>query len=153
MSLGREQRGDVHVLTPHKSLMGGDETRELRQAVEEIVAQGVPKIVLDLGNISWMNTLGVGSIVATHVSCTKRGGWLRVARVGRRIKDIFLVTWLVLILDTYDSVEEALAAESRKWTMEQRAEAAREMSRRFELAPHHDASVGGSPRSVVEKVR
>jgi anti-anti-sigma factor len=109
MTLKREQRGDVHLWTPHKDLKGGDETDALRHAMDEVVAQGVPKIVIDLGQISWMNSLGVGALVAIHTSCMNRGGWLRLARVDQRIKSVFLKTRLVLIFDTYETVEEALA--------------------------------------------
>jgi anti-sigma B factor antagonist len=152
MKLGREQRGDAYVLTPHGDLMGGDETRELRQAVEEIVASGVPKIVVDLGNISWMNSVGVGSLVAAHVSCMKRGGWLRIARIGRRIHDIFLVSHLVFTLDTYDTVEEALAAEPREGTAGPEVEREHEAMRRIELV-EHGGDPGRSPSKPVERVR
>jgi anti-sigma B factor antagonist len=108
MSLDRVQRGDVHVLTPRKNLQGGDETRDLQQAVHEIVAVGMPKIVMDLGRISYMNSVGLGALVGAHTSCSNRKGWLRVARIGTRIKDLFLVTKLTLVFDSYDSVEEAI---------------------------------------------
>jgi anti-anti-sigma factor len=140
------------VLTPHRELMGGNETRELREAVEEILAAGVPKIVVDLGNISWMNSLGVASLVATHVSCIKRGGWLRVARVGRRIHDIFLVTHLVRILDTYDTVEEALAAHPDDRAAGPEVAQEREAMRRIELVAQ-EGDPDKSQRTSVEKVR
>jgi anti-sigma B factor antagonist len=112
MTLKREQRGDVHVWTPQKNLMGGEETDALRRAREELIAQGTPRVVIDLGQVSWMNSCGLGVLVAIHVSCATRGGWLRIARVGQRIKSIFLITWLVRIFDTYDTVQDALAGSS-----------------------------------------
>jgi anti-sigma B factor antagonist len=107
-TLDRQQRGDIHVLAPRKNLQGGDETRDLQQAVQEIVGQGVPKIVMDLGKISYMNSVGLGALVGAHTSCSNRKGWLRVARIGTRIKDLFLVTKLTLVFDSYETVEEAV---------------------------------------------
>jgi anti-anti-sigma factor len=109
MTLKRERRGDVHVVTPRTDLMGGHETHDLREAVQEIAAQAAPRIVVDLGEISWMNSLGLGALVAAHVTCSKRDGWLRIARIDRRIRSIFLITRLILILETFDTVEEAIA--------------------------------------------
>ena len=108
MTLDREQRGDVHVLTPRKNLQGGDETREFQTVVHELVGQGVPKIVVDLGRISYMNSVGLGALVGAHTSCSNRKGWLRVARIGTRIKDLFLVTKLTLVFDSYETVDEAV---------------------------------------------
>jgi anti-sigma B factor antagonist len=108
MTLDREMRGDIHVLSPRKNLQGGDETRELQAAVQEIVSDGVPKIVMDLGKISYMTSVGLGTLVGAYTSCSKRNGWLRVARIGNRIKDLLLVTKLTLVFDSYDTVEEAL---------------------------------------------
>jgi anti-sigma B factor antagonist len=109
MSLDKQVRGDIHVLTPRKNLQGGDETRELQQAVQEIVAIGVPKVVVDLGKISFLNSVGLGALVGAHTSCAKRSGWLRIAGIGSRIKNLFLVTKLTLVFDSYDSVDEAVA--------------------------------------------
>ena len=113
MSLDRQVRGDVHVLTPRKNLQGGDETRELQQAVAEIVTAGVPKIIVDLGKISFLNSVGLGALVGAHTSCAKRDGWLRIAGVGTRIKNLFLVTKLTLVFDSFDSVDEAVAGVNR----------------------------------------
>jgi anti-sigma B factor antagonist len=113
MSLDRQVRGDVHVLTPRKNLQGGDETRVLQQAVQEIVAVGVPKIIVDLGKISFLNSVGLGALVGAHTSCAKRNGWLRITGVGTRIKNLFLVTKLTLVFDSYDSVDEAVTGVNR----------------------------------------
>ena len=110
MPLDRETRGDVNVLTPKKNLQGGDETRELQRTFDEIIEAGPPKIVVDLGKISYMTSAGLGVLVGAHTRCVRRGGWLRIARVGTRIKDLFLVTKLTLVFDTYDSIEDAVAA-------------------------------------------
>ena len=108
MSLDVEKRGKVHVLTPKTDLSGGEETREIEQAVEEIIAQGTPYIVIDLGRVSYVNSTGLGSLVAAHTKCRNRQGWLRLAQIGKRIKNLFLITKLAFVFETFDSVDEAL---------------------------------------------
>jgi anti-anti-sigma factor len=87
-----DRNGDVHVVTPDKNLMGGAETQELLAAIDAAAAEGAPHVVLDLGKISYMNSTGLGSLVKANTSCINRKGWMRVARVGSRIKNLLLVT-------------------------------------------------------------
>lgn len=108
MTLEIEKRGEIHVLTPRRDLSGGDETRELERAIKEIVDQGPPQIVVDLGKVSYINSTGLGSLVAAHTSCKNREGWLRLARTGKRIKNLFLITKLAFVFETFESVDDAL---------------------------------------------
>lgn len=108
MSLEKAQYGDIYVLTPRKNLSGGDETAELQAVVHEIVEKGAPKIIVDLGNVSYINSTGLGALIAMHTSCKNRQGMLRLARIGKRIESLFLITKLSLVFETFDSVEGAL---------------------------------------------
>jgi len=113
MNIDVEKRGEIHLLTPHKDLSGGEETREMERAIQEIITQGTPRIVIDLGRVSYVNSAGLGSLVAAHTSCRNRQGWLRLAQTGKRIKNLFLITKLVFVFETFDNVDEALAGENR----------------------------------------
>ncbi|MBI4719765.1 MAG: STAS domain-containing protein [Chitinivibrionia bacterium] len=101
--------GDVHVLTPKKDLVGREETLSILGVIDQVAGTGPPKIVLDLGKISWVNSTGLGSMVRMRTTCSNHNGWFRLARVGDRISQIFLVTKLVLVFDTFESVEEAVS--------------------------------------------
>ncbi len=113
MALEVEKRGDVHLLSPHKDLSGGEETREIERAVQEIVSQGTPHIIIDLGRVSYVNSAGLGSLVAAHTSCRNRQGWLRLAQIGKRIRNLFLITKLAFVFETFDTVDEALQGTNR----------------------------------------
>ena len=113
MALDIEKRGDVYLLSPHKDLSGGEETREIERSIQEIVSQGTPHIVIDLGRVSYVNSAGLGSLVAAHTSCRNRQGWLRLAQTGKRIKNLFLITKLAFVFETFDTVEEALQGSNR----------------------------------------
>ena len=106
--------GDVHVLTPKKNLLGQEETLALRGAVEEVAARGNPKIVIDLGKISYVNSSGLGSLVGMMTTCKNREGTFTVARVGERIGSMFVKVKIVFIMDTFDTIEEAVAAAEKK---------------------------------------
>jgi anti-sigma B factor antagonist len=111
-SFEKQVHGDVHVLTPRKDLTGGDETKELSAYIADAVAKGGPKIVVDLGKVSFLNSTGLGALVAGHVSCKNHQGWLRLARISKRIDNLFLITKLTFVFETFDTVEEALVGKN-----------------------------------------
>ena len=113
MTFDRTVVGDVTVLAPKKNLVGKEETQELLAAIDEVAAKGTPKVVVDLGKISYVNSVGLGSLVRARTTCVNRQGWFRLARVGDRINAIFLVTKLVLIFDTFETVDEAVQAPAK----------------------------------------
>jgi anti-sigma B factor antagonist len=113
MQLDKEKKGDIWVLTPRKDLMGGEETRVLEQAIRDIVAEGTPKIICDLGRISYLNSTGLGSLVAAHMSCQNRSGFMRLANISKRISNLFIITKLAFVFETFDSVDEAVAGINR----------------------------------------
>ena len=113
MALEKEKRGDIWLLTPRKDLMGGEETRELEQAIRDIMAEGAPRFVVDLGRISYLNSTGLGSLVAAHMSCQNRQGFLRLANISKRIHSLFIITKLAFVFETFDSVDEALSGVNR----------------------------------------
>ncbi len=113
MTLDVEKRGDVHILRPRKDLSGGEETREVEKAIQDIIAQGQPHVVIDLGKVSFVNSTGLGALVAAHTSCRNRQGWLRLAQIAKRIKNLFLITKLAFVFETFDTVEEAFVGKDR----------------------------------------
>ncbi len=113
MNLEKRVLGDIHVLIPLKNLMGAEETRDLAAAIEDVVTgQPSPKIVIDLGKVSYLNSTGLGALVAGHLKCNNRQGWFRVARTTKRIDNLFLITKLSFVFETFDTVEEALVGQS-----------------------------------------
>jgi anti-sigma B factor antagonist len=109
VTLDKELRGDIWVLTPKRDLMGGEETRDLEQAIREVADAGPPRIVIDVGRISYLNSTGLGSLVSAHMACQNRQGFLRLSNTSKRIKNLFIITKLAFVFETFDSVEEALA--------------------------------------------
>src|SRR5262245_4546336 len=106
-----EQRmvGRVLVLTPTENLTGGKETENLTGAASEAFAGDKPRIIIDLAKIDWINSPGLSALVRIHVSCVNRGGWMRVVGVGKRIKNLLVITRVIMLFDTFETVDLALA--------------------------------------------
>ena len=105
---------DVQVLTPRKNLVGGVETTSLTDAIVRLAAGGAPRVVLDLGKISWVSSLGIAGMLRARRSCVDGHGWLRLACQEKRIKSTILALRLPFMFDTFDTVEDAVAAGVRE---------------------------------------
>ena len=110
MKIRKSQEGDVAVIELSGKLMGGPDADVVQETVRQCLQDGVKKIVLDLGDVSWVNSTGLGILIASHISVTNAGGVLKLMRVSRRIDSILMVTKLNTIFEVYDSREAAIAS-------------------------------------------
>ena len=120
MLVEQKSFGRVRVLIPTRNLTGGKETEELGAAADQVLGQGTPRIVIDLEKIDWINSPGLGALVKIYISCMNRGGWMRVAGVGKRIKNMLLVTRVIMLFDTFDTVDEAITPDTAELGRAQR---------------------------------
>lgn len=107
----REMSG-VTVVEIEGRIVIGEESNSLRAKIKDLLAKGKKKIVLNLQNVSYIDSTGLGTLVASFYSAQAQGATLKLANLGTRFKEIMQVTKLLTVFDTYDS--EALAASSFK---------------------------------------
>ncbi len=89
-----------------------DESRFLRVHVKDLLDESL-QIVLDLGNVTRIDSSGLGTLVALYVSARKIGGDIKLANLGNHIKEALRITRLVTVFDTFDRTEDAVAAFKR----------------------------------------
>lgn len=90
----------------------GEESNSFREKVKTLLAAGKKKIVLNLQNVSYIDSAGLGTLVATFHSARSQGATLKLANLGAKFKEVLQVTKLMTVFDTYDN--EALAVSSFK---------------------------------------
>ena len=81
----------------------------LTDKVRSLIQQGYLHIVVDLGNVPYMDSSGLGELVQTLATTRKAGGELTLMRVTRRLQDLLAITKLVTVFDTYEDEASALA--------------------------------------------
>ena len=108
MSLEVRTVGDVTVLTPKGMLLGGKETDELQGKIKELAEAGNKKLLINLGQTTFMNSVSLGVLIAGHSNYAKRTAKMKLCAVDKKIQNIFVVTKLSLVFDVYDSEGEAL---------------------------------------------
>ncbi|MBI5216339.1 MAG: STAS domain-containing protein [Ignavibacteriae bacterium] len=109
MALKEKFEGDVAILTLKGDLIGDPETTELKDKVAGLIADGILKIVMDLGKVKYVNSTGLGSLISALGKVRDAGGKLLLARIGDNVQNLFVITQLVKVFDTYETVDRALA--------------------------------------------
>ncbi len=89
---------------------GGDETKKISDAFANLMAGGNGRIVIDLSKTSYLNSTALGVLVKLHTTVSRQGGKLALTGISKRIHNIFLITKLAFVFDTYDKLDQAVAA-------------------------------------------
>src|SRR5271165_6896172 len=88
----------------------GEESNAFRERVKSLLAAGKKKIVLNMAQVSYIDSAGLGTLVATFHSARSQGATLKLVNLGAKFQEVLQVTKLMTVFDTYDS--EALAVQS-----------------------------------------
>jgi len=110
MQIKEQMKGDVAVIELKGKLMGGPETMAVHEKVKQLVGEGVTKVVIDLGKVTWMNSTGLGALMGSMTTLKTAKGDLKLSRVTDKVKSLFMITKLITIFDTLDTIEEAVQA-------------------------------------------
>ena len=88
----------------------GDESSLLRDEVKKVIADGNKRLVLNLGEINYIDSGGLGTLVALHTTAHNAGGNIKLANLTRRVDDLLQVTKLLTVFEVHSSEYEALEA-------------------------------------------
>jgi anti-sigma B factor antagonist len=113
LTLDKETRNGVHILHARGRITLGDGSLLLRDSVKSSLAEGAVRIVLDLGEVSYMDSSGLGELVSAYTSVTSQGGKIVFAGLQKRISELLQITKLYTVFEVYDTVDLAIAALSR----------------------------------------
>jgi len=98
----------IGLIEPKGSLVGGDETVELRQAVAGFLDREYAKLIIDLSKVTYLNSTAIGVLVSAHTAYTRKGWQIKICGLNANINNIFVITKLTLVFDVSDSREEAI---------------------------------------------
>lgn len=108
MQIDERTVGDVVVLDLKGRVMLGDGDEVLKDKVNSLLNQGMKKIVLNLAEVPYIDSAGLGEVVRTYTTVSRQGGHLKLLNLTKRITDLLAITKLLTVFDTYDSETEAV---------------------------------------------
>jgi anti-sigma B factor antagonist len=110
MKLKSEKHGSVVVMELKGKIMGGPDSTLFRDELKSHLDEGVKKVVIDLGKVDWMNSSGLGILIGGLTTVKNAGGEMKLARVTDKIKSLLMITKLVQVFDSHETVESAIAS-------------------------------------------
>ena len=108
--------GGVAVLALEGRIVLGEETVALREKVKSLLAEGKKKLLLDLKNVSMIDSSGLGALVAAHSSANAAGAKLLLCNLGSRTNELLQVTRLLTVFEVADSQADGVRAMSKSAT-------------------------------------
>lgn len=109
MQIAERTIGDVVIVdVSGKVTLGDGGDVALRDKMRSLIQQGRTKVVLNLGEVSYVDSAGLGEIVQSYASVTKNGGKLKLLNVTKRIKDLLSITKLLTVFECHESEADAL---------------------------------------------
>ena len=106
VTIDERQRGDVVVLDLHGRITGGD--RLIIDTIDALVTRGVHRIVLNFADVSYMDSVGLSTIVRSHLRLRQQGGQLVLLHLPRRIGDLLSLTGLTKVIEPFDDESVAI---------------------------------------------
>jgi anti-sigma B factor antagonist len=110
VKLNTRQVGDVSVVDVAGRITLGEGSSALRDLLREMVGKGEKKILLNLGDVSYIDSSGIGELVSGFTTVTNSGGQLKLLNLNKRVKDLLQITKLYTVFDVHE--DEAGAVRS-----------------------------------------
>ncbi|MGB2628880.1 MAG: STAS domain-containing protein [Candidatus Acidiferrum sp.] len=100
----------VTVIAMDGRIVLGEESNALREKVKALVAEGKKKVVMNMDNVTFIDSAGLGTLVAAHHSAKGQGASLRLCHLGTKFQEVLQITKLMTIFEVYNTEAEAVAS-------------------------------------------
>jgi anti-sigma B factor antagonist len=100
----------VSVIAMDGRIVLGEESNALRENLKTLVTEGKKKVVLNMDNITFIDSAGLGTLVAAHHSAKNQGASLRLCHLGTKFQEVLQITKLMTIFEVYNTEAEAVAS-------------------------------------------
>ncbi|HKY05302.1 MAG TPA: STAS domain-containing protein [Blastocatellia bacterium] len=102
--------GDVTVLDLSGKITIGEGSVQVREAVKRLLDNGKKQILLNLGDVSYVDSSGIGELVSSYTTTSNNGGELKLLNLTKKIQELLMITKLLTVFESFDDEQTALAS-------------------------------------------
>ena len=113
MTVTERKVGDVVIVDVSGKMVATDSAGRLKDKITSLLFQGEKKIIINLAEVGYVDSSGLGEMVASYGSAVREGAKLKLANAGNRITDLLVMTRLVTIFESHDSEDAAISSFSQ----------------------------------------
>ena len=110
MTIKEEIRDNIAILYLKGNMMGGPDTMQIHEKIKSLLVDKIHNVVIDLSKVKWMNSSGLGSLMACMSTLKNAEGQLKISGATEKIKNLFMITKLMTIFETYETTDRAIAS-------------------------------------------
>jgi anti-sigma B factor antagonist len=110
MKIDTRNVGDVHVLDCSGKITLGEGTMAIRNKVREVLKNGGKKIVLNLSDVNYIDSSGIGELVSSFTTVTNQGGQLKLLNLTKKIHELLAITKLLTVFQVFDNEQAAISS-------------------------------------------
>jgi anti-sigma B factor antagonist len=108
MNIAQRLIGDITILDLQGNIMFEDGDLELRGAITSVLQAGGKKVILNMGEVPYLDSAGLSELVRSFVAVNKRGGRVAMIDLTRKVNDLLTIAKLLTVFETFDSEAEAI---------------------------------------------
>ena len=108
LDVKERQAGDVTILDLSGEVRIGEGSISLRDSIRKLSDEGKKKVLLNLAGVKYMDSSGVGELIANYTTISRAGGQLKLLNLTDRIQNLLVITKLLTVFDSYENEAEAL---------------------------------------------
>src|SRR6476659_4460484 len=108
LELKERQAGDVTILDLSGAVRIGEGSIALRDAIRDLSADGKKKLLLNLAGVNYVDSSGIGELIANYTTVSRQGGQLKLLNLTDRIQNLLVITKLLTVFDAFEDEGEAL---------------------------------------------
>jgi anti-sigma B factor antagonist len=108
MQIAERKVGGITIVDVTGRIVANDSPGRLKDKVTSLIFQGEKQIVLNLANVNYVDSSGLGEMVACHGTAVRGGGVVKLANTGKRIQDLLVMTKLLTVFESHDSEDAAI---------------------------------------------
>jgi len=113
MKVSSRQVDGVTILDLSGRITLGEGSVQLRDAVRELLAKGQKHILLNLGDVNYIDSSGIGELVSAYTTARNQGGELKLLNLTKKVHDLLQITKLYTVFDVKDDEASAIASYSK----------------------------------------
>lgn len=114
MTVSERTSGSVTILDISGHVTLNDGADQIRDKVKAVLAEGKRQVLINLGQVSYMDSAGLGELVQAYSTVSKQGGSLKLLSPTKRLKDLLVITKLATVFESHDDEAAAIASFVKK---------------------------------------
>jgi len=110
LKLSTRQVGDVTIVDAAGRITRGEGSSAFRDLVKDLITKGSKKVILNLGEISYIDSSGIGELVSSFTTVQNAGGQMKLLNLTKRVKDLLQITKLYTVFEVFEDEAASLAS-------------------------------------------